>query len=237
MQLIALRTVQYNDKHSILSVYTAERGRVSVFVPATKSKEARRTRALLMPFAVVEAEINFRPDKSIYSISDIRPATGVTPLHISADPLRGIIGMFLADFVQALLRESPPDSNLFEFLKYIGALLAEAPDKWLPNFHILTLIKLTNLMGIAPDESTAVKGRVLDMKDGMWRSMPPLHNAWLDQENSRIAATLCKLDWQHITMLNLTPQSRRAILDGIIAYYETHFGSLHLPTLSVLRDL
>lgn len=237
MQLIALRTVRYNDRHSILSVYTPSHGRVSVLVPANAGKEARRTRALLMPLSVVEAEIAFRPDRTIFTISDVRPAPGTTPLHMSGEPLRGLIAMFLADFVESLVRESPPDPVLFDGIADIATLLGQAPAAWLPNFHLIALVRLAILGGIEPDTATYQRGRVLDLTDGVWRVTPPLHGAWLHADASRLAAILTAIPWRHASLLRLPSPTRRAAIDTIVTYFESHLGPLRLPSLPILRDL
>ena len=51
IEAIALRMVRYNDRHSILSAYSRQAGRMSLLVPAGPSASARRVRALLMPMA------------------------------------------------------------------------------------------------------------------------------------------------------------------------------------------
>ena len=97
MELIALRTVRYNDKNSILSAFTAERGRVSVLVSASGSKEARRRRALLMPLSVVDAEIDIRPGRDIFNLRDIRPLS--SSLSIFSSHVKSAVAIFLADFL------------------------------------------------------------------------------------------------------------------------------------------
>lgn len=237
MLLIALRTVRYNDRHSILSVYSAERGRLSVLVPAGGGREARRTRALLMPLSVVEAEVAFRPDRSIFAISDVRTAPRLTPLHISGDPLRGLLGLFLADVLESLVRESPPDPLLFDGVRDIAARLAEAPSRSLPNFHLLALVRLARLTGIEPDTATYRPGRFLDLTEGVWRNTPPVSGQWLEAAPSRVAALLASLQWHHASLLRLDTAARRTAIDTIVSYFEAHLGTLRLPSLSILREL
>ncbi|MDE6153062.1 MAG: recombination protein O N-terminal domain-containing protein, partial [Muribaculaceae bacterium] len=49
LDCIALRTVRHSDRHSILSAYTRQRGRMSFLIPAGNGREATRRRAMLMP--------------------------------------------------------------------------------------------------------------------------------------------------------------------------------------------
>ena len=54
LHCIALRTIKYNERHSILSAYSLEVGRVSFLVPAGAGMEATRRRALFLPLGAVE---------------------------------------------------------------------------------------------------------------------------------------------------------------------------------------
>ena len=62
LNCIALRTVKYSDRNSILSVYTRQHGRMGLLVPAGASKAAARTRALSMPLATFDCVADIRPD-------------------------------------------------------------------------------------------------------------------------------------------------------------------------------
>ena len=66
LNCIALRTVRYSDRNSILSVYTLQQGRMSLLVPAGTGKAAARLRALLMPLGRFDC------------VADIRTATDAT---------------------------------------------------------------------------------------------------------------------------------------------------------------
>ncbi len=238
MELIALRTVRYNDKNSILSAFTAERGRVSLLVSASGSKEARRRRALLMPLSIVDAEIDFKPGRDIYDLRDVRPLG--SPLSIISSPVKSSIAIFITDFLNSILRQESADPQLFDFLRQEILALETIDNDKAVNSHIGMLCRLSRFMGIQPDVGSYRKGAFFDMADGVWRTSPPLHNAWLDQKESRIAyiamsrmaTPLCHLP----TLLNRRMVRNRAI-DILIEYYTAHFTKLHLPSLDVLREM
>lgn len=238
MELIALRTVRYNDKNSILSAFTAERGRVSVLVSASGSKEARRRRALLMPLSVVDAEIDIRPGRDIFNLRDIRPLS--SSLNIFSSHVKSAVAIFLADFLNSLLRQESGDQLLFEFLREEILALEAMDDTAAMNSHIGFLCRLSRFMGIQPDIGSYRNGSFFDMNDGLWRMSPPLHNAWLEQPESRIAfLVLSRMASPAYTMdhvLDCRTVRNRAI-DILIEYYTIHFAKLNLPSLDVLRDM
>lgn len=238
MELIALRTVRYNDKNSILSAFTAERGRVSLLVSASNSKESRRRRALLMPLSIVDAEIDFRPGRDVFNMREIRPLS--SSLSIISSPIKSSIALFVADFLNSLLRQESADALLYDFLKEEILALEDMESHAAVNSHIGLLCRLSRFVGIQPDTGSYRKGYFLDMSDGVWRMSPPLHHSWLEQAESRMA---------YIVMSRMTEPSRtiahilgnrmlrnRAI-DILIQYYSIHFTKLNLPSLDVLRDM
>lgn len=235
MEIIAFRTIKYNDKHSILSAFTSERGRVSLFIPAGNGREAKRRRALLMPMSVADCEIRFRPTQEIHSIVDIKP--GHTAINTATHPVRSSIALFLADFFGGILRESGPDRIIFQFVKNTAILLDCVPEKWLPNFHIITLSRFSHLMGVGPDLGSYIKGGVFDMRDGIWRATPPLHGEWISPPYSRIVKALTCGNFHHSPLLPFSRDDRNEILDEILRYYSVHFSDFPLPSLSILRDL
>ena len=67
LHCVALRTIKYNEKHSILSAYSLELGRVSFLLPAGSGREAARRRALMMPLGTFECVADIRHGQDIYN--------------------------------------------------------------------------------------------------------------------------------------------------------------------------
>lgn len=238
MELIALRTVKYNDKNSILSAFTAESGRVSVLVSASGGKEARRRRALLMPLSIVDAELDIRPGRDIHTLRDVRALS--SPLSIISSHVKSVIAFFLADFLNSILRQESPDDRLFDFLRREILLFETVDEAVALNSHIGILCRLSYFMGIQPDTGSYRDGTFFDMHDGMWRTTPPLHTAWLDQTASRLAyVVLSRLhnSTNYLPRVLNRRDTRNRALDVLIEYYTTHFTKLNLPSLDVLRDM
>ena len=114
LHCIALHTVRYNDRNNILTAFSLEDGRVSLLVPATASREARRQRAITMPMSFFECIANYRHGGSIANMSDVRqsiPLPGLT-----GNPVKITVALFLAELLGVVLRETPEDPLLFNYL-------------------------------------------------------------------------------------------------------------------------
>ena len=238
LDCIALRTVRYSDRNSILTAYTRQEGRMSFLLPAGGGKAAVRLRALLMPMGRFECVADIRPGRDIHPMRDVR-AVVLPPV---SDPLRSTLALFMADMMSVLLREPMSDPLLFDFVDVSlrelareggpGALRGAA----LLNFHICFMVRLSRFLGIEPDWGTYRPGSVLDLADGIFRLLPPAHRRFLPQGESEAAASLGRMSFRNLGHYRLTRFERNTVLDRILLYYQTHYPSLGEPSsLSILR--
>lgn len=238
LDCVALRTVRYSDRNSILTAYTRQAGRLSFLVPAGGGKSAARMRALLMPLGRFECVADIRPGRDIHPVRDVR-AVVFPPV---ADPLRSSLALFVADMLCSLLREPVPDPSLFDFVdNALARLGCEAPGTALRgnallNFHICFLVRMTRFLGIEPDWSTFSSGSSLDYADGIFRRFPPSHRDYLPPGESATAALLGRMNFRNLGLYRLSRFERNTILDRILRYYQFHYPSVGEPaSLAILR--
>lgn len=234
LDCIALRTVKYSDRNSILTVYTRQEGRLAFTVPAGKGREAARMRALLMPLGQFECVADMRPGREIHSIRDVRPAF----LPPVGDPLRASIALFITDLLTGLLKESMPDPLMFQFVEgSIGALNGK-DIRGLQNFHIAFMVHLTRFLGIEPDWGSYREGGIFDLSGGVFREAAPLHRNYLTSQESVVAYRLRRINYRNLSRFRFTRFERNRVLDIILHYYQLHYPSLgNLTSLAVLREM
>lgn len=235
LHLIALQTTRYNDRHSILSAYSREMGRISFLVPAGGGREANRRRAILMPFAPVECVAGITPGRDIFTMRDPRP---IFPMHMAhSDPLRGIVAMFLCEVTSRVLRESQEDVAIFEYLMHTARAL-NTPQIQIANFPIAFLYRLGMMVGIEPDVTGWQPGSLLDMAGGVYRLSRPMHGKYLEADESAFAAHLARMTWENMHAFRLTHAQRSRVIDLILEYFTLHYTDLSaLKSLPVLRAL
>lgn len=247
LNCIALRTIRYSDRNSILSVYTRQHGRMSLLVPAGTGKGAARLRALLMPLGRFDCVADIRNGRDIHTFRDVRPVV----LPPASDPLRASIAMFITDMLVGLLRETQEDAPLFNYVdnalrqlacvSRIGSIKSEnclhpLSGGELSNFHLCFLIRLTRFLGIEPDWGSFSEGAVLDLPGGVFRAVPPSHRHFLPVRESQTAFLLSRMDFRNLGRFRFTRFERNMVLDRILLYFQTHFPSLPEPSsLAILR--
>lgn len=235
LHCIALRTIKYNDKNSILSVYSLEMGRLFFLVSAGNGREANRRRAMFMPLSIFECVASIKPGRDLYTMRDPRV---LVPLHgLHTHPMKGCIAMFIAEMLNGVLRESQSDDATFAFL--IDAISRfDVMDKGIANYHLCFLYRLGRFIGIEPDISTYREGAVFDMQDGRFRMTPPLHHKYLGVEDSRVLAMLSRITFDNMRFYRFNRNQRNEMLDKILEYYAIHYNSLsQMQSLDVLRCL
>lgn len=229
---IALRTVRYKDNKSIVTCLVREAGRMAFIVPDGKSREAVRRRAIMMPGSEFECVIDFRENRSLHSMKDIRPRRAL----IVDNPAKMPVLFFVCDLLNSLLRDAQKDQLLYDYIdSTIDSMLSS---RSVGNSTMAFMIGLMRFMGVMPDLGTWRRGRVLDMRSGVFVDSPPLNSRWLSVEESAVAARLLRINMSNMRFFRFTRQQRRQVLDLLVDYYSMHFGTTaSLKSLDVVRTL
>lgn len=236
LHCIALRTVRHTDTTSLLSVWSREAGRLTLAMPASNSREARRRRALTTPLATFECECRMQPGREVLQARDLVPSQG--SLAYDSNPLKGMVAMFLAEALDLLLRRTDTDAALSDFLFEAVAVLGKPmPGAAAANFHLVFLFHLATPLGVGPDTSQWQPGTVFDMRDATFRPTPPMHSDYLTPVEAAFAATMSRLTFANMHRLALSHTQRNTILDAILRYYALHLAPLTtLKSLQILRN-
>ncbi|MBD5372048.1 MAG: hypothetical protein HDR75_01700 [Bacteroides sp.] len=228
IRIIPLKLIPHSDRTAILAAYSRELGRVSFAVNSGAGAAAARRRALLMPLNPLEVVSSARPGRDLLTMREPR---ALMPLHqIISSPERSAVALFIAEVLERVLRQSEPEPLLFDFI--IDAISRlNSPLTPPANFHLCFMIRLAEMLGIAPDPFDFRPGMVFDMADGIFRLSAPLHGRNLSAADSAIAASILRMTWQNQAAFRLDRNARNQILEKILDYY-----SLHLTDLSTLRS-
>lgn len=238
---IVLGTVRHSDRHNVTGIYTRERGRLALLTPAGGSRQSRQTAACFQPLSVVEAQVNISPTR------DLLVPTGVARTEVWRtlyyEPMKMTVAMFISEFLNRLLRDSPPESSLWDFiLQSVRLLDATDNDTDIANFHITFLIGLMRMTGIFPDLSGYSEGMEFDMKSG--RMVLPFslqgsaRGLRVDARRAAFLPKLMRINYANSHRFRFSGKDRSEILNDILRYYGCHFpGCDHLKSLDILREI
>lgn len=231
-----LRITRYSDRNDIALGLSREAGPVSFLVSARAGRGAARQRALLMPMSIVGGELSVAPGRTVGTLGDLSAVTVFPAIH--ANPVKGAVALFMADLLAAVVREGVCDPLLWDFAATSAGALDRIPASRLGNFPIVFVMRLADMLGIAPDSATYCRGRILDLRDGVYRATAPLHPDVASEAESRIVAVAARLGYHDMHRLSLSRDDRRQLLDGALRFITMHHARVdNLKSLAVLRSL
>ncbi|MDE7181054.1 MAG: DNA repair protein RecO [Muribaculaceae bacterium] len=228
---------RHSDKHNVVTLFTRDHGRVSLLANAGNGKTARIRNASLMPLSVIEADVNFNPTRDLQFL----PARFSRPIlwkDIYFNPVKGAVALFLSEFLNTYLRQSPPDSGLWDFI--VGAIgrLDRADRNATANFHLAFLIDFLNYAGIRPDLSDWRPDAWFDMQGGTMTIFPPAHRNRLEPREIGILPLLARMNLRTSPLFRFAADQRRQLLQGLLQYYAIHFpGMANLKSPAILTEV
>ena len=111
---IVLHTIPYNDKYSIIYMYTEAFGRASYLVSRSRGKKSTVSKALFIPLSVLEMEVEHLNKRDLHRIKETRICF---PLNdVCCDPVKNVLALFLSEVLFRVVKDTEPDPRLFDYL-------------------------------------------------------------------------------------------------------------------------
>lgn len=232
---IVLETVKYSDRYNIVTLFAREQGRVAMLVSAAQGKRAHVRNAMLMPLSVISADVNFSPTRELQFMRSFTRHIVWKDLYFN--PVKMAIGMFIAEFVSAYVRQSPPDPAMWDYI--VASLRYLDEERKSPaNLHIAFLTGFLDHAGIRPD-LTDRRGDVwFDMRGGTTSLAPPPHHDYLPPHLMPALHTLSRMTLRTAHLFRFSAAQRREVLSLMLKYYSIHFpGMASLKSPAILEEV
>lgn len=232
---IVLHSIPYNDKYSIIYMYTEAFGRASYLVSRSRGKKSPVSRSLFLPLSVVEMEVEHLNKRDLHRIKESRSCYPLTDLF--CNPVKNVLALFLSEVLFRVVKETEPDVRLFGFLSESVRLL-EAIENGVANFHLVFLLHLLHYLGIYPNTDSYVPGYYFDMQNGVFIGHIPMHRHYLNQEESRFFARLLKISFENMSLYTFSRKERVDVIHRIFEYYRLHLPEFpEIKSLAVMQSL
>lgn len=232
---IILNVRKYNDKNSIVTMFTRSRGRLSFISPIGSGKLSNVRRAKLQPLSVISTDLNFKPSAELQRLGSVASEEIWTDLYFN--PYKRLLTIFISEFLYRLLNASMPDTLLYDFLVDSFRLLDRSKDS-IADFHIPFLVSLLSFSGIQPNIEGYSPGKVFDFSSGSFLFPEASNGPFINARDSQFVALVARINFSNIKRLRLTNVNRREILYGLLNYFSFHFpGLASLKSPEILRQL
>ncbi len=226
---IILSLIRHNERNNIVTLYTSERGRMSLLSPVSSGKSGRMRNARLAPLALIETDVNFRSNRDLQFLGAI--ATPSPWRNLYFDPRKAPIVIFLSEFLSKLLRTSEADPSMWNYLLSSLSILDDI-EEGLANFHLAFMLRLLHIVGIAPDATDWQKGDFFNMRTAEFTPVHPGHSDILSADETAYIPLLMRMNFGNMQRFKFNASQRRRLVRVLMQYY-----SLHLPIRADLRSL
>ena len=232
---VVLRTISYNDKNSIVKVYTDSHGLLSFLLPQNGGKAARMRRALFQPLSLVEIESDITAGREIYRIRESRCIVPLPSLH--SHPVKNALSLFITELLSHVIVEEERNAPLFSYISNSVQLL-DRLDDGIANFHICFLYHLGAFVGIQPDTATYRNGYWFDMDNGIFTPRQPLHTHVLAPREAAVMMLLSRMTFANLHLFRFNRDQRNEILDIALSYYRLHNSTIgDMKSPDILRQV
>ncbi len=224
---IVLRTLNYGETSRIVTLFTAERGKMSVMAKGARSTKSRFG-STLDPLGYIQAVIYYRPTRDLQSITE---ASHVRAFPVIRESLARIkVGLGAIELSNALMQEGEPNQEVFSLLVDILSRL-NAPDSKSDNILGFFRLKMASLLGYSPSfekelvEALDERGGCLDLETGAIYPQHSKTTGGIEASRSALRAysIVARASLPKVMQMALRPETAREVEDLITAYMRYHF--------------
>ncbi len=230
-----LKYVSYADRKLVVEMFTEDYGRLAFAVTVSASGHGKMKRQYFMPLSLVEIVFDMRANRSLQRLSDIRLTYPMPRLYDDAVKLP--VAMFITELLAAATRNEQSNPLLYEYIKQ-GVEWLDMATVGIADFHLIFMVKLVRFLGFALDEATYTDGCWLDLREGCFSAMRPIHADVADPDVAHCVVELQRCRDFGNSGLKLGRNNRNVCLDILVEFYRLHLPSFpQLKSIAVLRQL
>jgi len=220
---IVLNKSKYGDNGLIARIYTKTFGLQSYLVQGARHKNSAVKASMIQPLALLDLVVYHKEARGLQRIKEFKPNHPF--VSIPYDFKKNSIALFLAEILGKTICEEYPDIELFDYIYNAIRTLDLSQDSQ-PDFHLLFILLLTKHLGFQPHGEYTPGESWFDLKEGCYQSTKPEHEYAMNPELSSNLWKLSQTDFEELSSLKLTANTRRALLKGLIDYCTIHITSM-----------
>lgn len=222
--------MKYNDTSLIADIYTEVSGRASFLISLPRSRKTAVKSVLFQPLALVELEVDFRTNATLYKVKEAKSFYPFASLPY--DPYKSAIALFLAEFLYRAVREEAENRPLFDYLQHSICWL-DGCSEGFANFHLVFMMRLSRFLGLYPNLEDYSRGDYFDLRNACFTPLrPQLHSDYVNPEEASRLTLLMRMNYETMHLFGMSRAERTRCLTIMNEYYR-----LHLPDFPVLKSL
>ena len=118
------------------------------------------------------------------------------------------------------------------------SILNQTKEKGLANFHLAFMFQLAQFLGVSPNLDEYNNGAYFDLMKGEFSSSRPLHNHFVDPQQSAFLLLFKRMNYHNMHFFRLSQNDRNTLINLMLDYYRIHvYDFPELKSLEVLREM
>lgn len=232
---IFLHSVKYSETSMIAVIYTEVFGRRSFVINGARNKKSAVKAVAFQPLYLLDLEVYFKEGRDIHRLKDVRISNPYSTIPFNIRKSSQVI--FLSEVLYKCLKEEEPNPGLFNFI-FNSLSYLDLTNLGISNFHVWFLFKLTQFLGIYPNNDNALISNFFDLQKARFVSHEPMHNQFADKYITILFSRLFDVDYASLDKLEYTQNDRRMVLEKLLEYYHIHFDNMgEIKSLIVLQEV
>jgi DNA repair protein RecO (recombination protein O) len=223
-QGIVLSYIKYKESSIIAKVFTEALGLQAYIIQGVRAKKPKYSAALFQPLTLLDMVVYHKKQRGIQRMAEVQRYT--LNSNILANVHKGVIAIFIAEFLAKVIREEERNEKLFDFLWQAVTRLNEQ-DAGYEAFYLTFMLQLSHYLGFGIST-------IQDVYAQLRRS----GQHWdIDQKALEGLNTLLLPGtvYEHIKMDKFV---KRRATEAIIKFYQLHIDTLDtLKSLKILQEI
>lgn len=233
MRAVVLSVVNYSDSGCIVNMFTDEAGYVTASVKVSRRSIVRSIH--LQPMSLLNVQLKGKPSQPIMRFTEC-VALPENILFLES-PYKIMVLQFLAEVLNAILKNVQPDEALFDYI-FNSTIVFANMTRGISSFHLVFLVKLSRILGVFPNLEKYSSGSFFDMTDACFVKKSIASHLILNGEQTMNFINLLRADFSTLYLFDYSRDDRNEILDYILLYFKLHTPAFpDIKSLKVLREL
>jgi DNA repair protein RecO (recombination protein O) len=231
---IVLHTLPYSENSLIVTLFTEQFGRISCLVNAARGGKTGNKSSVLQPLFILETELYQKKSRELQRMKELRLLFPYQSIPFQV--VKSAQVLFLAEFLNRLIREEEPNPGIYTFLEN-AFLFLDNMTTGTANFHLWFLVRFTEWAGICPLMEKEAAGW-FDMKRGTFTPDEPLHPFYMSRETTSLFREISRTNINEMCNLVISHPLRSTLTVKLMEFYHLHFENLgNFKSLAVLQEV
>ena len=232
---VVLSFSRYSDSSGVVNLLTHRYGRRAYLARGISKGKKEMKNIFFQPMTILDIEASHREGREVHNMRNC--ALSFIPSSIPYSVTKSTIAIFLAEVLNAAIREESADTSLYDFIEE-SVIMLDQLDGNTSLFHLSFMVKLSSHLGFGPSPPDSGDPLLFDMTNGLFSVLPPVSGIYMNHEQTALMKLLIATPLSNAGTISTTGNGRRSMLEQLIKFYSLHTPGLkNIKSIKVLQEV